>query len=806
MSGHPIWVTDAGSLGVVPEGKFYHVSLEAYDPEFPVDPSKVTYSLIAGALPAGIQLDINGTIEGIPISVADFKGVPIEVSENTTSKFAVRVIDEDDRIADRTFTLTVSGQDAPEFITPPGTIGEYFDGSELEFQFEVSDSDPDDIITVTQIGGTIPPGTSISSSGLFSGFLEPVPELSGATQGWDNTLFDEYPLDFSTQSLSLNYQFTLQASDGKDVSIRTFEVFVFSRSSMTVDSIEFTVDNTNITVDSIASRSPYLLEHEENIGIFRHDNFFAHQFIGSDPDGEIVEYVLRRSSTSNVSLITVDSTELTVDNDIITVDNDESPLPGTLTLNSETGWITGVIDNIGLTETQFDFGILVRRVDNPEISSRLYDFSMTVIGDIEQVTWITPSDLGTISNGAISTFTIEAFHENSDLEYSLAAGGVYSKLPQGLKLLPSGNIIGRTSFKMFSLDGGKTTFDSEYETRLSVDPTTFDSLFKFTVVANSPSGFVSLTKEFTILVIKRFDIPHNFLYCNAMSPLADRDLLDTLLLNSTVLNTELIYRVDDPNFGTAKRITYQHAFGLSPTSIADYFAALDKNHYNKVLTLGNLKTARALNSDETVLYEVVYSEIIDDLVNQDGQSISPIVIDNNTQTELYPNSLENMREQLISQIGQESNVLPRWMLSKQENGEVLGFTPAWIIAYAKPEKGELLKYKINEFFGDKINLIDFEIDRYELDQRLARDWDLDNQEWLEGVLTTFGRSGEPYITPVVPTDGESIWAMPKVLGPFDNVNETIFDGGSCRFTAPVDVYDASDDYDRYIKFPQTRII
>ena len=47
----PSWVTGSGSLGTIPEGKFYRANLEAYDPNFPADSTKVKYVKIAGSLP-----------------------------------------------------------------------------------------------------------------------------------------------------------------------------------------------------------------------------------------------------------------------------------------------------------------------------------------------------------------------------------------------------------------------------------------------------------------------------------------------------------------------------------------------------------------------------------------------------------------------------------------------------------------------------------------------------------------------------------------------------------------------------------
>jgi hypothetical protein len=63
------------------------------------------------------------------------------------------------------------------------------------------------------------------------------------------------------------------------------------------------------------------------------------------------------------------------------------------------------------------------------------------------------------------------------------------------------------------------------------------------------------------------------------------------------------------------------------------------------------------------------------------------------------------------------------MTSKQANGRVLGFTPAWVLAYAKPGKGEQIAYYVRTKFGERLNLIDFEVDRYELDRLLSHNWD-----------------------------------------------------------------------------------
>jgi hypothetical protein len=107
---------------------------------------------------------------------------------------------------------------------------------------------------------------------------------------------------------------------------------------------------------------------------------------------------------------------------------------------------------------------------------------------------------------------------------------------------------------------------------------------------------------------------------------------------------------------------------------------------------------------------------------------------------VYPNSLINMRDQVIDVVGQISNQLPLWMISKQEDGTVLGFRPAWVICYTLPGRSRQIAYYLREYFGERLNLIDFKVDRYVLDDELSRNWDTATQRWRPPVnQTTFDR-------------------------------------------------------------------
>jgi hypothetical protein len=446
----------------------------------------------------------------------------------------------------------------------------------------------------------------------------------------------------------------------------------------------------------------------------------------------------------------------------------------------------------------YNFAIRVYKTLDPTVISDYYYYSLSIVGSLStEVTWLTPSDLGSIANGATSTLYVAAVNTSGiPLQYQLESGST-SQLPQGLQLLPEGDIAGRVSFNTFALDSGTTTFDvrsrnvynpnSNPTTGVGTE-TTFDMVFTFTVNAYSVNGVVSVFKTFTIRVIRRYNEPYDNLYIQAMPPQNDRAILNSLLQNDDIFPTDLLYRSQDPNFGLATRVIYQHAYGLTAATLDTYVTALTLNHYWKNLVLGSIETAQARDDLGNVIYEVVYSRVIDDLVNS-GQSVGkqvtlayPINAGDSTEVDVvYPNSLVDMRTQVIDTVGQISNVLPAWMLSKQANGSVLGFTPAWVIAYTKPGKSGQIKYNIETIFGDRLNLVDFDVDRYELDNLLTNNWNREEQQWI-------------------PTPPEAT-TFDVVPGP-----PTVFDGNSVEFIVPVDIYTNTQIYDRYLLFPKRNIL
>ena len=784
----PVWITPPGSLGTIPEGVFYSVPLAA------VADDTVYYQLIAGNLPPGMFIDETGILSGNPIANNKVAGVPLPVAVNTSSQFAIRAYTNTKQLADRTFAITVAATNTVSWVTPAGSIGTYYDGNQIsDLQVQYVDTDIYAKPTVTLIFGSLPPGLTLSTSGVISGYILPNIPVTG-TPGYSYggiQGYSVYPYDFTTISTSTNYEFTLRVTNGQSTDTRTFSIFVYALDTMTADNTLLTADNNVVTADVSPLVPPIITTPIGSIGSTRNDNFFAFQFTGVDFNYQPFQFVATTS------------------------------LPPGLTLDPNSGWLYGYIPAAGITSTTYAFSLLAQEVTNPAVVSQTYSYNLTITGLLgSDVTWLTPSNLGSIFNGSTSTFYVNAVSSGGQsLTYQLLSGS-NSRLPQGLQLLTNGLIVGRVSFDTFAVDGGATTFDATTNSNTTIvpKPTTFDMVCTFIVNATSVNGVVNSNQTFSITVIREYNEPYDNLYIQAMPPESDRALLASLLQNTKVFPSELIYRFNDPNFGIASRVTYNHAYGLTAATLDTYVASLNLNHYWKNLVLGEIKTAQAIDPETgKVLYEVVYSEVVDNLINNSGTSVGkevnlPFALADETQT-VYPNALVDMRQQVIDIVGQQSNILPLWMLSKQANGKVLGFTPAWIIAYTNLGQSGQIAYNIESYFNSQLNLIDFEVDRYELDNLLTRNWDRATQQWIPHppTLTTFDVEVTGFINPWVDGTGNMVnWVndSSQVVSWQNsyNGNSTVFDGGSMQFTDPVDMYSNTTNYDKYLVFPKRNIL
>jgi len=863
------WVTPGGDLGTLTQGVFFQVQLVADAPN-----TEVFYQIIAGDIPPGMQVTNSGFVSGVPTLDNTQR-----YGQDFSSKFTVRAYTLNpngtvNQFRDNTFTISIAGSRIPDFITPAGQIANYYDGTIIT-PIQLTFTGPLLDCFTRIVGGSLPVGLELSPTGTISGYVGLQP-IFVDPPGYDASPEDIYGYDYLAPSDSYNYQFTVELTDGRQSNLRTFEIFVTSRTDLTADTTIITTDITTITADQGNDRVPFISNPEGFIGTIIDDNWFAYKFNGIDLDGEVVQYFIYQESGVKDG-----------------IEYNWSIPPG-LTLDPLTGWLYGYVPSQGISRQTYTLALKVGNVNKPAVLSKFYFYTITIISGIDTTTlWLTDSNLGTIDNGAASLFYVEAQSiAGADISYRLKQGSK-SKLPQGLTLLPSGRIAGNVSFNTFALDNGTTTFDVSPRNRLQTTPTTFDLVYRFTVNAYSPtvqqliykvnainiqnggSGFtstptvtisppdqdgrpatvgsVSLTffpgkglvissvtiadpgygyrvpptvtvtggggtganltaelalvetdflisedKEFLITINRTFNEPLDTLYIRAMPPAYSVEIIDNLIQNPEYLPINKLFRPDDSNFGVAKELYFVQAYGLPASTVEAYQAALAYNHYWKNVVLGPIKTARAVDPETgSILYEVIYSPVIDNLVNDLGQSVSkqvqlpfPITLSTGEViSEVYPNSLDDMRQQIVDSVGSIENILPLWMTSFQENGQQLGFIPAWVIAYVLPGTSKQLAFTINEVFGTQLNKIDFEIDRYELGRALSHNWDpiadstggrwvptpasttfdLDKHYWP----ATSDGSTEIFIGGLGYAVGDKLRVLGSVFGGDDGVNDLI---------------------------------
>lgn len=387
------WVTPAGSLGIITE----RVILDEQLPLLATsNVGPVSYELIAGSLPRGLRLSGNF-----------LKGSPTEVRKFTQSRFVIRASDGSD-IEDRTFTLSVDGADAPEWITREGYLnvgqGEnYFvlDNAQVDFQLEVYDADviSGDTLTFYLIpsGGELPPGLSLTKEGRIVGFTDPIFSvefsniITGAydtagfdilpldkpeaqSNGFDTFLYDNVVYDYNEASrvprrLSRFYTFIVAVSDGVNEVRRLFRIWVVTEEFLQSDNSIIQVDTNLFRADNTGNRVPIWIT-ESYLGRFRANNYITIFLDVYDPpslSGVITYFLLPNNP-----------------------DNSPSVLPGGMTLDSTTGEIAGRVGYQAAVTKTYNFTL--RAVDFPTTlgssdlifrgnwdNSRTYNINDTVV-------------------------------------------------------------------------------------------------------------------------------------------------------------------------------------------------------------------------------------------------------------------------------------------------------------------------------------------------------------------------------------------------------------------------------------------
>ena len=766
-----------------------------------ISTTSLKYKIISGKLGDGLQMYPNGKIQGVPV----IEGFPTATTLSKFSQtFTVRVNDIYGNIADRTFNLSIVSIANPEIIPKNTSLGTFYDGYYLDLPLVVIDPNPTAPITWEVISGQLPKGVELdANTGVLSGYIEPFYNKEDELiLGWSVPGWDYIPWDAPVAAAkSKTYRFTVRVFDGSRYDSSTYTINVQAKSLFTVDSTLISIGSTILTADLDDKHSPFITTKPDDLGAQRQRSNFAFKFEGRDFDGEELRFGVDYFDELTFSQGPWDWDELPyvpgefrpgTGFDLSGFDQTKQALPPGLYLDPVTGWLTGHIGPQIEEEKTYVFNVYCYQADHPTRRSRPVQFMLTVLGELYNVIdWITPADLGYIDNGTISELSISAVSSKGHkLIYRMLEPlgdpdtlnpadtvVVYktqarSKLPQGLKLLPNGLIVGRTTFEYFTIDGETTTFDN--------NNISFDNTFTFTVTAVDDSdptifinnGTVSDNKTFTVRINNYNKTPFENIYLRALPTREQRENFDSLISNTDIFPDQLIFRPTDPWFGKATDIKFLFAAGMNPNTAATYIESMQKNHYNKRISLGNVKTAVALDENFNVKYEVVYVEVVDSLTT-DQKSIAAH-IDRTKEvkmtyktlpfTHVYPNSLDNMKSEVATLGYANRGAIPHWMLNQQEDGRVLGFTRGVVLAYTVPGASKLIAFRLHQY-DVQFNIIDFVADRYQLDHILSKNYDIPAKKFIESEETSFDRI--PTVDDFHPYAGAVRFA---VRIPFDEIN------------------------------------
>jgi len=717
----PVWSTTAGKIATIDEQVAYSLQLEANTS----DSTAITYSMIAGSLPAGMQVTTDGLLTG----------TPAEVAKRTLYTFVVRAT-AGTAITDRTFSLDVQGADTPVFTTASGqlllddstSVGLYWviDGSSVSLQMQATDSDTraGQSLVYEIVQGTLPPGVTMSKSGLISGTVQLTDDQKFGERGgyddgaeedqWDGT----YDRTVTSKSISKNFDFIVRVSDGTSFVEQNNNIFVYSADFWRVSNTAITIDASEIqgsplTMDLSANRRP-VFRTGSDLGTFRHDNALVVKIDVEDfdPLQADLEYTIQSGS-----------------------------LPAGVSIDVSSGELYGQLAKQSAVETTYSFTVRANRVVTTGLNVFTDQaFTMKVIGEIDiGIAFTTPTVIGTLKADIPSILSVEAVAEETNrvLSYSVTAGS----LPTGITLSEQGNLIG------------------------TIDPSDFtDSTraFTFTITVSDQYQSAATSKEFTLNI----DIPYTQIEYGNMSGHAtsfiDQNIFYSIAQDPNINSVENIFRPEDDNFGMKLKPDMLMMAGLEAQTLTAFQQQVEQNHAPKTLYFGDVKTAVAKEGTDTK-YEVVYIEIKDNLVNKDGQSVSSSIklrdavtkpmlgprassmnatadyVDYEVTTDgglsfstsgskvryanqlsadlgfietIYPNAVANMRSRMKSLGHKEWDYLPLWMKTTQAGDLApLGYVTAVPICYCKPGTSALVKKRIEDKALEFKNIA-FTVDRY----------------------------------------------------------------------------------------------
>ena len=516
---------------------------------------------------------------------------------------------------------------------------------------------------------------------------------------YDVGIYDVFVPTKSPRKLNRNYEFTVSVSDGDNEAERTFRIYVvgddFLKADNTIMQVAngiFTADNTNVRVPiwltpadlGVRRANNYVTLYLDVIDPNTVEGIIYYELKATNSDsspsilppglaldsstGELAGQVPYQPAVTREYKFTVEAIRFVVDSDTVSLTT-FAFLPAAIgdttirinklnaysgfavgqqfTLNQNTYGVTAIdpesnldydiitlntplLENISAGDT-IDLGTV--ETSTPEESRKAKTFTVRLQGEVDStITWNTASNLGTISSNYISTLSVSATTTvpNANLLYTLESGS----LPAGLRLSYDGEIIGKINSFGTADNPGITVFDSQ-DFKLDNNTTTIDRDFSFTVKARDQFGYSAIERTFNLSVTDPDDKLYSNLYMQPLLKQNQRTTYEDIISDTSLFDSDNIYRPNDPNFGLQKQMKMLLYSGIETKTAEYYVSAFAKNIKRKKYKLGEIKTAIAKNpGTQDVVYEVVYIDVIDPAESDNGDVRSSFRIQNNQENKV----------------------------------------------------------------------------------------------------------------------------------------------------------------------------
>jgi hypothetical protein len=785
----PEWLTPEGDLPVGPNNTYYildgdyvDLNLLATDVDLPAGSSLEFFiDDEGGVLPPGLTLTKEGRIFGftepvIPLSVEAVKGGGYDFDRYDFNPYDYAIKSQS---GFDSFLYDNVGYDVYDPTRSPKKANRYY-----EFIVSINDGSTIakrkfKIFVVGDDAARADNVSSLASQGLFSADMtfvrKPIfitPSNLGVKRAGTfitliidvfdpNTLIG--PIDYALEPVNLDGSPSV-LPDGLSLDIITGEIAGrYPYQPEVTKEFNFTVKATRY--------NPSVADRETVYGYLEKDfasgdtEVFITSLSQADADAIIGAEVFDPVSNKNVSVVAVAE----VDSASYTGWYSEDETYTRVTFSKP-------LQFAGTFGQVFRFETTVTALDDDEYISERKQFSLKVQGAADgAISWITPSDLGTITANSISTLKLEAesTFPGTTVVYKLISG----QIPNGLTLIEDGELIGRVRQFSNETNKGISIFDNGYLT-FDGATTTFDRSYTFTVEAKDGFTINAVQRTFTVFVSPLKDKAYSNLYMKPLiKPNIKADWLN-FINDSNVFSSDLIYRPYDENFGVQKDLSTLVFAGLEAKPYSDFAAAVAYAHKPRSLRIGGLQSAEARKEGvDEIRYEVVYLELLDpaEKVGNDAEDIvspndlltlpternitvdqtnadltkGPVDANNvtlnnddpysfrpdngalttdsdvnpNSNNEVYVSTITNMRKRLLEVGDVDNDFLPLWMRTRQDaTGRQPGYVRAIPIAYCKPGKSKELLLKINAYLeqsGYSFKEIDYFVDRYLIDATLG---------------------------------------------------------------------------------------